>query len=170
MPATTPDGLRYPLPGDNPNVPRDIGYLAADTQAALSRLDGRGQVYHGQRGASDQFQGSATVLGFGSGAEVQPAGSQWLLHSRFVMQPNISNVNIWADPSGLTNCSVLHTDKDAAKLFVSGSAADSWSPMPWVVTVTAEGPFSGAVRVTDGGQGAMWWINRESAWLLVRVK
>lgn len=36
MAATTPDGLRYPLPSDNPNVPRDIAYLAADTQAALA--------------------------------------------------------------------------------------------------------------------------------------
>lgn len=40
MAATTPDGLRYPLPSDNPNIPRDIGYLAADTQVALTRLNG----------------------------------------------------------------------------------------------------------------------------------
>lgn len=37
MPMTSPDGLRWPLHSDDPDVPRDIGYLAADVQVALGK-------------------------------------------------------------------------------------------------------------------------------------
>lgn len=36
MPTTSPSNLRYPASTDTPNVPRDMGYLAADVETALA--------------------------------------------------------------------------------------------------------------------------------------
>ena len=39
MPETSPDGLRYPVDSDSPDVPRDFKNLAEDVQAALVGRD-----------------------------------------------------------------------------------------------------------------------------------